>query len=64
MVNQAFVGWTEPSPKGPFRTYSFELSRQDEWDFGGLRTRAASALEASGTFRNKWSVGASWPSSR
>ena len=55
-VNQAFLGWSEPSPKGPFRSYSFEVSRQDEWDFGGLRTRAASALEASGTFRNKWSL--------
>ena len=55
-MNQAFVGWSEPSPKGPFRSYSFELSRQDEWDFGGLRTRAASAVEASGTFRNKWSL--------
>jgi hypothetical protein len=57
-VNQAFVGWSEPSPKGPFRSYSFELARQDEWDFGGLRTRAVSALEASGTFRNRWSLGA------
>ena len=56
-VNQAFLGWTEPSPKGPFRAYSFEVSRQDEWDFGGLRTRASSAVEGSGTFRNKWSLG-------
>ena len=55
-VNEVFVGWSEPSPRGPFRTYAFELFREDQWDFGGLRTRAASAFEASGTFRNKWSV--------
>jgi hypothetical protein len=55
-VNQAFLGWSEPSPKGPFRSYSFELARQDEWDFGGLKTRAFSAVEGAGTFRNRWSV--------
>jgi hypothetical protein len=32
------------------------MSRQDEWDFGGLRTRAVSAVQGAGTFRNKWSL--------
>jgi hypothetical protein len=56
MVNQVFLGWSEPSPRGPFRTYSFQLSREDQWDFGGLSTKAVSALHAGGTFQNKWSL--------
>lgn len=56
MANEAAVGWAEPSPKGPFRSYRLELFRADEWDFGGLKTRAVSSLEAAGTLRNKWSL--------
>jgi hypothetical protein len=57
-ANEAVVGWSEPSPKGPFRSYSLHLFRGDEWDFGGLKTRTVSAFEASGAFRNKWSLDA------
>jgi hypothetical protein len=52
--NQVFLGWSEPTPKGPFRSYSLELAREDEWDFGGLATRAVTEIAASGEFRNKW----------
>ena len=54
LVNQALLGWAEPSPKGVFRDYSVQLSREDQWDFGGLATRSTSALEAAGQFANKW----------
>jgi hypothetical protein len=54
LANQAFLGWFEPSPKGVFREYSFQLSREDQWDFGGLPTLTSTAAEASAQFRNKW----------
>jgi hypothetical protein len=55
-ANQVFLGWVEPRPKGIFREYSFEVSRQDQWDWGGLHTSSATVGEASATFRNRWSV--------
>jgi len=57
-ANELFVGWSEPQPRGPFRSYALELFRGDEWDFGGLRTRAVSQLEANASFRSKWSLAA------
>jgi hypothetical protein len=54
LANQVFLGWSEPSPKGAFRTYSFQLSRQDNWDFGGLRANATTAVDASAQLANKW----------
>ncbi len=56
LANQVFVGWSEPSPKGAFRAYSLQLSREDHWDFGGLPTEAISALDGSATLRNKWAL--------
>jgi hypothetical protein len=56
MTNEAALGWAEPSPRGPFRSYALELFRADEWDFGGQKTRAVSSLETSATLRNKWSL--------
>ena len=38
IANQVFLGWAEASPKGIFRSYSAQLSREDQWDFGGLQT--------------------------
>ncbi len=55
-ANQVFVGWAETEPKGIFRTYSVQVSREDEWDFGGLKTRSANRLEASSQFRNRWTA--------
>jgi hypothetical protein len=56
IANRVSLGWSEPRPRGVFRTYSVELSREDQWDFGGLHTRAESEVEASATFQNRWAV--------
>jgi hypothetical protein len=58
LSNQVFLSWSEPIPRGPFRNYSFEVSRQDQWDFGGLATLGETAAQASATFRNKWTASA------
>ena len=55
IANQVFLGWSEPTPRGIFRSYSVQLAREDQWDFGGLQTTLAhTELEASGQFKNKW----------
>jgi hypothetical protein len=54
LANQVFVGWSQTAPKGAFRSYSIQLGREDQWDFGGLETLARTGLEAAGTFKNKW----------
>jgi hypothetical protein len=56
IANQVFLGWSEPKPKGLFRSYTAQLSREDQWDFGGLATRSTTALDASAQFKNKWRV--------
>ncbi len=55
LANQFFFGWDEPTPRGILRSYSGQLAREDKWDFAGLHTNATTSLEASATFRNKWS---------
>jgi hypothetical protein len=54
IANQVFLGWSVTEPKGIFRTYSVQVAREDEWDFGGLKTKSANSLEASAQFKNKW----------
>ena len=54
IANQVFLGWSETTPQGIFRSYSVQLAREDQWDFGGLETRSHTELEASGQFKNKW----------
>ena len=54
VANQMFLGWSEPKPKGAFRSYAVQLSREDQWDFGGLGTRSTTSLDASSMFKNKW----------
>jgi hypothetical protein len=54
MANRVSIGWSEPTPKGIFRNYGIQLAREDQWDFGGLKTRSETELEASGQFKNKW----------
>jgi hypothetical protein len=56
LANQVFLGWAESRPRGAFRSYSFQVAREDQWDFGGLATRSSTGLEASGTFKNKWAA--------
>ena len=59
IANQVFLGWSETTPKGAFRSYSVQLAREDQWDFGGLKTRTQTELETSGQFKNKWRAEAS-----
>ncbi len=56
IANQVFVRWAEARPRGIFRDYSFEVSHEDQWDFGRLHTAGQTRLEASSTFSNKWSA--------
>ena len=60
IANQVFLGWSEPTPRSIFRSYSFQLAREDQWDFGGLETRSSTGVEASGQFKNKWEAEASF----
>jgi hypothetical protein len=55
-ANQVFLGWAESKPKGIFREYSFQASREDQWDFGNLHTSSSTVAHASATFQNRWSV--------
>lgn len=55
-ANQIFLGWAVTEPAGAFRNYSVQFSREDEWDFGGLKTRSVNGLEASAQFKNKWTA--------
>ncbi len=55
-ANQIFLGWSETEPKGIFRQYSAVYVREDEWDFGGLKTKSANRLEAEARFKNKWGI--------
>jgi len=59
-ANQVFLSWSEPKPKGIFRAYSFQLSRQDQWDFGGLQVKALTEADATATFANKVAATASF----
>jgi hypothetical protein len=54
VLNEAQLSYQEIEPRGPFRTYGFALTRDDTWDFGGLRTEGRTGAHASATFRNKW----------
>jgi hypothetical protein len=54
IANQVFLGWSETKPRGIFRSWSTQLMREDQWDFGGLATRSTTQVEASGVFQNKW----------
>jgi len=56
VANQLFVGWSVTEPKGMFRSYSVQVAREDQWDFGGLKARSANSLEASAVFKNKWTA--------
>ena len=54
LANQVLLTWAETRPRGAFRDYTVQFTRDDQWDFGGLRTRAYTALQASTTFANRW----------
>ncbi len=56
MSNQLFLGWAVTEPAGIFRSWSVQASRQDQWDFGGLKTRSSNGLEGTAQFKNKWTA--------
>jgi hypothetical protein len=58
IANQVFLGWSEPVPRGIFREYSVQAGREDQWDFGGLRTQSSASLDVSAQFTNKWRLSA------
>jgi hypothetical protein len=58
IANEISVGWAEPKPHGPFRSYEFQFERDDHWDFGGLQVRRGNSIEAGGQFNNRWRVSA------
>jgi hypothetical protein len=54
IYNEITLGWHESVPRGVFRSHLLQLSREDEWDFGGLATRSQTVIDGSGVFTNKW----------
>ena len=56
ILNEARLEFNEIEPRGAFRSYAFTVSRDDAWDFGGLKTAGSTGLEASGSFRNLWGL--------
>ncbi|HEX7018721.1 MAG TPA: DUF5916 domain-containing protein [Gemmatimonadaceae bacterium] len=54
VLNEAKLGYAEFEPHGIFRSYNFAVSRDDNWDFGGLKTEGSSGVEGSASFRNLW----------
>ncbi|MEJ2503410.1 MAG: DUF5916 domain-containing protein [Gemmatimonadota bacterium] len=56
VLNELAMGFTETEPRGPFRSFGAGISREDRWDFGGLKTAGTTGLEAAGTFHNLWGL--------
>jgi hypothetical protein len=56
ILNQAALSFTEFEPHGVFRSYDFQITRNDTWDFGGLKTAGATNVLLDGQFANLWNV--------
>jgi hypothetical protein len=56
VLNEARLEFQETEPHGAFRSYGFTVSRDDSWDFGGMKTEGSTGFEASGSFRNLWGI--------
>jgi len=59
LFNRFVLGWAETAPRGSFRRYSAQVSREDQWDFGGLKTTARTGASASAQFTNRWTTSGS-----
>ena len=59
ILNEARLEFNEIEPRGAFRSYGFAVSRDDAWDFGGLKTAGSTGFEANGAFRNLWGISGS-----
>ena len=53
LANQVFLGWAEPKPRGIFRNYSVQLAREDQWDFGRLKTLATTEARGLGAVQQQ-----------
>jgi hypothetical protein len=56
ILNEARLEFKEIEPRGAFRSYGVTVTRDDAWDFGGLKTEGSTGLSASGSFRNLWGI--------
>jgi hypothetical protein len=56
ILNEAALSFLEIEPHGAFRSYSFSVTRDDIWDFGGLKTAGTTNFLANGALRNLWTV--------
>ena len=56
ILNEAGLESRRSNPRGPSASYGFTVSRDDAWDFGGLKTAGSTGFEASGSFRNMWGL--------
>ena len=56
IANTVNAGFVQTDPAGPFRQWSINVHREDLFDTGGMRTDAATGVEASGMFANKWTA--------
>jgi hypothetical protein len=56
ILNEAELSYQQLEPRGGFREYGARVSREDGWDFGGLRTGGRTEFHGSATFRNKWTI--------
>jgi len=56
ILNEAKLEFKEIEPHGVFRSYGFSVTRDDTWDFGGLKTIGSTSFLANGAFRNLWTA--------
>ena len=56
LLNEAMLSFAEIEPHGAFRSYGFSVTRDDTWDFGGLKTAGSTNLLVNGAFRNLWTI--------
>ena len=56
ILNEASLEFKEIEPHGVFRSYGFSVTRDDIWDFGGLKTIGSTSFLANGAFQNLWTV--------
>jgi hypothetical protein len=56
ILNEAMLSFMEIEPHGAFRSYGFSVTRDDFWDFGGLKTAGTTNFLMNGALRNLWTL--------
>ena len=56
ILNEGMLSFTQFEPHGPFRSYGFSVTRDDTWDFGGLKTAGSTNVLVNGAFRSLWTL--------